>query len=132
MKPPLELFPQDLKILTSVIVIFRVLTQLFLPIFSQDLSKIQNFVNKDYVSLQGFRGQSPTVKCCLIWFWYLCEETWLTFPLLFLPNFFLTWLKEDWRGESKVTRIPMFISFSDLLLYALIGIFSLSCNNCEI
>ena len=61
MKPPLELFPQDLKILTSVIVIFRVLTQLFLPIFSQDLSKIQNFVNKDYVSLQGFRGQYPTV-----------------------------------------------------------------------
>ena len=62
MKPPLELFPQDLKILTSVIVIFRVLTQLFLPIFSQDLSKIQNFVNKDYVSLQGFWGQSPTVQ----------------------------------------------------------------------
>ena len=31
MKPPMELFPQDLKILTSVIVIFRVLTQLFLP-----------------------------------------------------------------------------------------------------
>ena len=61
MKPPLELFPQDLNILTSFIVIFRVLTQLFLPIFSQDLSKIQNFVNKDYVSLQGFRGQSPTV-----------------------------------------------------------------------
>ena len=61
MKPPLELFSQDLKILTSVIVIFRVLTQLFLPIFSQDLSKIQNFVNKDYVLLQAFQGQSPTV-----------------------------------------------------------------------
>ena len=62
MKPLLELSPQDLKILTSVIVIFKVLTQSFLPIFSQDLSKIQNFVNKDYVSLQGFRGQSPTVQ----------------------------------------------------------------------
>ena len=62
MKPPLELFPQDSKILTSVIVIFRVSTQLFLPNFSQDLSKIQNFVNKDYVSLHGFWGQSPTVR----------------------------------------------------------------------
>ena len=62
MKPPLDMFSQDLKILRSIIVIFRVLTKLFLTIFSQDLSKIQNFVNKDYVLLQGFWGQSPTVR----------------------------------------------------------------------
>ena len=35
-----------------------------LPIFNQDLSKIQNFINKDCVSLQGFRDQSPTVHWC--------------------------------------------------------------------
>ena len=49
-KPPLDLFLQDLKILMSVIVMFWVSTQLFLPILSQNLSKIQNFINKYYVS----------------------------------------------------------------------------------
>ena len=36
-KPPLDLFPQDLKVQIRVIVMFRVLTQLFLPIASQNL-----------------------------------------------------------------------------------------------
>ena len=40
-KPPLDLFPQDLKILIRVIVMFRVLTQLFLPIAIKNLSKIK-------------------------------------------------------------------------------------------
>ena len=39
---------------------FRVLTQLFLPITSQNLSKIQNFISEDYAPLQWFQGQSPT------------------------------------------------------------------------
>ena len=61
-KPPLDLFPQDLKVQIRVIVMFRVLTQLFLPIASQNLWKIQNFISEDYASLQWFQGQSPTVK----------------------------------------------------------------------
>ena len=61
-KPPLDLFPQDLKVQIRVIVMFRVLAQLFLPITSQNLSKIQNFISEDYASLQWFQGQSPTVK----------------------------------------------------------------------
>ena len=62
MEPPLDLFPQDLKVLMSIIVMFGVLAQLILSIFSQYLSKNQNFIDKDYVSVQGFRGQSPTVS----------------------------------------------------------------------
>ena len=61
MTPPLNLFPQDLKILMSVFVLFRVLTQLYLPIITQKLSKTQNFISKDFVSLQDFQGPSPTV-----------------------------------------------------------------------
>ena len=61
MKPPLDLFPQDLKILIRIIVMLRVLTQLFLLITSQNLSKIQNFRIEVYASLQLFQGQSPTV-----------------------------------------------------------------------
>ena len=51
-KPPLDLFPQDLKIKIRVIVMFRVLTQLFLAITSQNVSKIQNFISEDYAFLQ--------------------------------------------------------------------------------
>ena len=51
-KPPLDLFPQGLKIQIRVIVMFRVSTQLFLPITSQNLSKIQNSISEDYASLQ--------------------------------------------------------------------------------
>ena len=40
---------------------FRVLTEQFLPITSQNLSNIQNFVSEDYASLQLFQGQYPTV-----------------------------------------------------------------------
>ena len=61
MKPPLNHFAQGLKILKSVFVLFRGLIQLFLPIISQNLSKTQNSINKDYVAVHGFRGQSPTV-----------------------------------------------------------------------
>ena len=63
-KPPLDLFPQGLKIQIRVIVMFRVSTQLFLPITSQNLSKIQNSISEDYASLQWFQGQSPKVKQC--------------------------------------------------------------------
>ena len=55
-KPPLNLLSQDLKILMSVIVLFGVLTQLFLSIIGQNKSKNQDFINKDYVFLQGFWG----------------------------------------------------------------------------
>ena len=51
-EPPLDLFPQGLKIQIRVFVMFRVLTQLFLPITGQNLSIIQNFVREDYASLQ--------------------------------------------------------------------------------
>jgi len=33
-------------------VMFRVLTKLFLPITSQNLSKIQNFISEDYALMQ--------------------------------------------------------------------------------
>ena len=42
-KPPLDLFPQGLKMQIRVIVMFRVSKQLFLPITSQNWSKIWNF-----------------------------------------------------------------------------------------
>jgi len=64
-KPTLDLFSQGLKIQIRVIVMFRVSTQLFLPITSQNLSKIQNFISEDYAFLQWFQSQSPIVcHCC--------------------------------------------------------------------
>ena len=57
----LNLFPQDMKIPISVFVFFRVLTKSFLRIISKKLSKTQNSINQDFVSLQNFRGPSPTV-----------------------------------------------------------------------
>ena len=51
-KPPLDLIPQDLKILVRVIVIFKASTQLFLPITSQNLSNIQNSTSEDYAAMQ--------------------------------------------------------------------------------
>ena len=65
MKPTLDLFPQDLKVLISVIVVFRVSTQLFLPIISHNLSKIKNPINRNYASLQGFEGKSPRVDVAI-------------------------------------------------------------------
>ena len=61
MKLSLDLLSQDLKILVSVIVMFGVSTQLFLSIISKTISKNKDFISKDYVSLHGFPGQSPTV-----------------------------------------------------------------------
>ena len=61
MTPPLKLFQEGLKIQMSIFVLFRVLTKLFLPIISQKLSKTPIFIKPDFVSLQDFRGPSPTV-----------------------------------------------------------------------